>query len=130
MRFKVVLTCVLYKICVNARLLGMRVQNKRMYVFKAVYMMKIVMRVLPFTTVNTSPKRSGCRLSRLARIKQSGCTISGQTRLKEVATVAVHFPGMYSIINKAAVRFLGILDQNLTAVRFLSVNGSIRSHLS
>ena len=33
--FKVILTCILYQICVNLRLLGMRVQKKRLYAFVA-----------------------------------------------------------------------------------------------
>ena len=45
-RFKVVLICVLFQICVNVRLLGMRVQNKRLYASWHVYLMKIAIRVL------------------------------------------------------------------------------------
>ena len=78
MRFKVVLTCVLYQICVNVRLLGMRVQNKGLYAFLACIFDE---------NSHTCPTRS--------RTEQSGLTRSRQIRS-----------------NKAAVRFLGILDHN------------------
>ena len=75
---KVVLTCVLYQICVNVRLLGMRVQNKRLYAFLACIFDE---------NSHMCPTRT--------RKTQSGLTLSRQIRS-----------------NKAAVRFLGKLDQN------------------
>ena len=77
-RFKMVLTCVLYQICVNIRLLGMRVQNTRLYAFLACIFDE---------NCHTCPTPT--------RITQSGLTLSWQIQS-----------------NKAAVRFLGILDQN------------------
>ena len=73
-----VLTCVLNQICVNVLLLGMRVQNKRLYVCWHVYLIKI-----------SCPRHRTC--PRRTRINQSGLTLSTQIRS-----------------NKGAVRFLGI----------------------
>ena len=78
MRFQVVLTCVLCQIYVNVRLLGMRVENKRLFAFLA---------CIFDDNSHTCPTRT--------RMKQSGVTLSRQIRL-----------------NKAAVPFFGILDQN------------------
>ena len=68
----------LYQICVNVRLLGMRGQNKGLHAFLTCKFDQ---------NSHTCPTRS--------RIEQSGLTLSRQIRS-----------------NKAAVRFLGILDHN------------------
>ena len=76
MGFKVVLTCVLYQICVNVRLVGMRVQNKRLYLFLACIF-----------------DENSHTCSARTRITQSGLTLSRQIRLNKAA---VHFLGMYT----------------------------------
>ena len=68
MCFKLVLTCVLYQICVNSRLLGMRVQNNRLYAFLACIF------------DDNSHMCPTC-----TRMKQSGLTLSRQIRSNEAA---------------------------------------------
>ena len=65
-RFKVVLTCVLCQIYVNVRLLGMRVENKRLYAF------------LVCIFDDNSHTCPTC-----TRMKQSGVTLSRQIRLNK-----------------------------------------------
>ena len=67
-RFKVVLTCVLYQICVNVRLLGMRVQNRRLYAFLACIF---------------DENSHTCRTR--TRITQSGLTLSMQIQSNKAA---------------------------------------------
>ena len=67
-RFKVVLTCVLYQICVNVRLLGMRVQNRRLYAFLACIF---------------DENSHTCRTR--TRITQSGFTLSMQIQSNKAA---------------------------------------------
>ena len=101
MRLKVVLTCVLYQICVNVRVLGMRVQNKRLYAFQACIFDEN-------SHTYFAQQNEATEAALLYAFKQSGFTLPRQTRLDKVS---VHFLSIYSI-KKASVRFLGILDQN------------------
>ena len=98
MRLKVVLTHVLYQICVIVRVLGMRVQNKRLYAFQAC--------ILDENSHTYFAQQNEAAL--LYAFKQSGFTLPRQTRLDKVS---VHFIGIY-LIKNASVHFLGILDQN------------------
>ena len=70
MRFKVVLTCVVDQICLNVRLLSMRVENKPLYAFKAC----IFDENGHMCYRHTSPKQSGIRFlpSRQTPLKQGG----------------------------------------------------------
>ena len=68
MRFKVLLTCVLYQICVNLRFLGMRVQNKRLHSFLACQF-----------------DENGHMCPTRIRMKQSGLTFSRQIRSNQAA---------------------------------------------
>ena len=86
-RFKLVLTCVPCQICVDVRLLGMRVQIKRLYAFLACIFDE---------NSHTCPT--------CIRTKQSGLTLPGQIRSNKAA---VRFLGILDQ-NQTAVRFLGV----------------------
>ena len=96
-----VLTRVLYQICVNVRVLGMRVQNKRLYAFQACIFDEN-------SHAYFAQQNEATEAALLYAFKQSEFTLPRQTRLDKVS---VQFLGIDSIEN-ASVRFVGILDQN------------------
>ena len=100
-RFRVVLTCVFDQICVNIRLLGMRVKTNDCTLSKHVYLTKMTVRVLG-TLIKKKEVASFL-------VDKSKLTLRSLGKL-DYSKMAVHFLGIYNQ-TQAAVRFLGLLDQ-------------------
>ena len=118
MRLKVVLTRVLYQICANVGLLGVLVQNKRLYTFQACMFGKNSHTCS--AQQNEATEAAILCAFKHTRIKQiSGFTLLRQTRLN---IVAIHFLGIYSIKHSDRKPF----GHTLSTEAF----SSVRSHFS